>query len=377
MTTTDTRELLIEHTAENGTTLTGTTKADDVYNLMRSLGWLLRRNHDDYRLQGSVDKPFKRGAVQRTVEALEKHFAGTVTVRVEADRELRSVVDAEASIAEAAEARADRLGGRADRLGALSEAARAAADRVFDAIPFGQPLLVGHHSYKADRNRRERAWNQLGRSYELGREAAKAAAAAEVAGDRMRYRHTPVTVANRIERLSAERRRIERAIGEDDTLRGLSDKGRAVAEQRFGLRVLSDTSREDYADQLAHLIGQIEYWTEVREQQIADGVATNYSRDTVKAGDVVKVRDQWHYVVRANAKTVAVPSPLGGEWTHTTPWHEVQDAVTVGDERHTRFLIKFLATEKATKFGAAAAKKFPDLAAQVEAALAARAAEGK
>lgn len=141
--------------------------------------------------------------------------------------------------------------------------------------------------------------------------------------------------------------------------------------------MLSDTIREDYADQLAHLIGQIEYWTEVREQQIADGVATNYSRDTVKAGDIVKVRNQWHYVVRANAKTVAVPNPIGGEWTHTTPWHEVQDAAGVGNERHTRFLIAFLGAEKDGKFGKAAAKKFPDLAAQVETALAARAAEGK
>ena len=371
-TTENLRKLIIEHTAENGTTLTGTTKADDVYNLMRSLGWLLRRSHNDYRLQGSVDKPVKRGAVQRTVRALEEHFGDTVTVRVEIDRELRSVAAAEASIAEAADDRADRLGNRADRLGALSQASKVAADRVFDAIPFGQPLLVGHHSYKADRNRRERALNQLSRSYQLGREAAQAAAAAEVAGDRMRYRHTPVTVANRIDRLGAERRRIERAIGEDDALRRLSDQGREVAEQRFSRRVLSDTSREDYADQLAHLIGQIEYWTEVREQQIADGVATNHSRDTVKAGDVVKVRGGWHYVVRANDKTVSVPNPVGGSWAHTTPWHEVQDVATVGDERHTRFLIAFLGAEKDGKFGKAAAKKFPKLAAKV-----AQAAEGK
>lgn len=184
-------ELVIEHAAENGTTLTGTTKADDVYNLMRSLGWLFRRSHNDYRLQGSVDKPFKRGTVQRTVEALEKHFDDTVTVRVEADRELRSVADAEASIAEAADARADRLGNRADRLDALSEA-RAECRRpglrrhsVRSAAAGRPPLLQGRPQPP------ERAWKQLGRSYELGREAAQAAAAAEVAGDRMRHRHTP------------------------------------------------------------------------------------------------------------------------------------------------------------------------------------------
>ncbi len=57
------------------------------------------------------------------------------------------------------------------------EAAAAAAERegnarvnrgrgMFDAIPFGQPILVGHHSENRDRNYRNRAWNNMGKGVE-------------------------------------------------------------------------------------------------------------------------------------------------------------------------------------------------------------------
>lgn len=44
------------------------------------------------------------------------------------------------------EARAERLRDWADRREAKSDAALASAKRIADAIPFGQPILVGHHS---------------------------------------------------------------------------------------------------------------------------------------------------------------------------------------------------------------------------------------
>ena len=37
---------------------------------------------------------------------------------------------------------------------------------MMDAIPTGQPLLVDHHSYKTDRNYRDRAWNKMGKAVE-------------------------------------------------------------------------------------------------------------------------------------------------------------------------------------------------------------------
>lgn len=64
------------------------------------------------------------------------------------------------------EAKADRLREWADKRDVRADAARAAADATFSNIPFGQPMLVGHHSYKADVSRRARATANLGRSFE-------------------------------------------------------------------------------------------------------------------------------------------------------------------------------------------------------------------
>ena len=52
---------------------------------------------------------------------------------------------------------------------AESKAAMKRSNDMMDCIPFGQPILVGHHSEKADRNFRDRAWNLVGKSIELGK----------------------------------------------------------------------------------------------------------------------------------------------------------------------------------------------------------------
>ena len=48
--------------------------------------------------------------------------------------------------AERQEDRKERLEGAADRARSDAERAFASSDRIADAIPLGQPILVGHHS---------------------------------------------------------------------------------------------------------------------------------------------------------------------------------------------------------------------------------------
>lgn len=367
------RELLIEHSAEDGTTLTGTTRADGVYKMLRSQGWLWRRSVSDFRLQGSVGKPVKRGPVEYTAKLLREALG--VVVRIEVDRRLQPVAETEAGIAASAEARAERLARRAERLGRLSESAERAGKAVFDAIPWGQPLLVGHHSYRADLNRRTKAWNSLGRAYALGREAAQTEAAAETAGARMTRRHAPVTVANRIERQGAEQRRIEREITEDMELREASEALRKVLIERLGKCLMSDTRRDDLSAWWAYYAGQIAYWTEVRAEQIRDGVTPGHSRDTVDPGDFARVRGRWCYVVRANVKTIAVPNGVGGDWTDTTPYAEVRELAKAGTEKHALLLVAFLTAEGDKYFGAMARKRFPHAVAPAKAPEAAPSAQ--
>lgn len=45
------------------------------------------------------------------------------------------------------------------------------AKKMADVIPFGQPILVGHHSEKRDRNYRNRIHNTFGKSFEANKKA--------------------------------------------------------------------------------------------------------------------------------------------------------------------------------------------------------------
>lgn len=79
------------------------------------------------------------------------------------------------------EARIDRLRSAGRRAAGESEAAYARSHAMTDAIPFGQPILVGHHSEGRDRNYRNRAWNLMGKAVKLGEEAKELERRAEAA----------------------------------------------------------------------------------------------------------------------------------------------------------------------------------------------------
>jgi hypothetical protein len=121
-----------------------------------------------------------------------------------------------ATYRERREARAERLRDWADKRDTKADSAYAAAKATADMIPFGQPMLVGHHSYKSDANRRGRMSRNFERSFEhrdkadeMRSKAANIAAAAEHAI----YSDDPDAVdrlRERIASLEAERDRIKR-----------------------------------------------------------------------------------------------------------------------------------------------------------------------
>lgn len=79
-------------------------------------------------------------------------------------------------------AKRERLQARADAARAAADAAHATADRMADAIPFGQPILVGHHSERRDRGYRQRIINTRTRAFDLDRTADRLAHRAEHVG---------------------------------------------------------------------------------------------------------------------------------------------------------------------------------------------------
>jgi hypothetical protein len=80
------------------------------------------------------------------------------------------------------ERRRERLEAKAGRLRREGEAKWKQGELMFSAIPFGQPILVGHHSEGRDRRYRERARNNLRKGAELTKEAQEAERRAESVG---------------------------------------------------------------------------------------------------------------------------------------------------------------------------------------------------
>ena len=64
------------------------------------------------------------------------------------------------------EARRKRYKKKAEQLKEEAERLHDQAHKMAEVIPFGQPILVGHHSEKRDRRYRERIHNTFGKSFE-------------------------------------------------------------------------------------------------------------------------------------------------------------------------------------------------------------------
>lgn len=102
-------------------------------------------------------------------------------------------------------AKAERLREWADKREAKAESGGEEARRMLDAIPFGQPILVGHHSERADRNYRGRAWSKMDRAMEDAATAERMRSRAdgiEAAAVRAIYRDDVDEVARLRERLA-------------------------------------------------------------------------------------------------------------------------------------------------------------------------------
>jgi hypothetical protein len=113
------------------------------------------------------------------------------------------------------ERRAERLRGWADSRDAESAASFAQVDRIADGIPFGQPILVGHHSERRARRDQDRIHAGMRAGIDHADKAAEMrsrAANIEAAAGRAIYSDdidAAERLAERIAELEAERDRIK------------------------------------------------------------------------------------------------------------------------------------------------------------------------
>ena len=304
--------LTITHSHAAGTMIDGTSKGDGTADVLKTVGWRWGRSISAWFVPQSRDRLPKLHTITRTQEALE---AAGFEVETDIDHEHRTTAEVEAGKIGRQADRVDALAATADRKTTASDDAWTRARSALDRLPEGgEPIKIGHHSEGRHRNAIAKADNAMRKSVEASADATHAQARADAATHTTDARYRPVTVANRIDTLGAELRKLERRIiaPRYDDARGYIDATDAQKQARA----------DHLAPNLAEKRDQIAYWEAVRAAQIESGTATGYDRSTVKKGDRVKIRGQWREVVRANPKTVSVST--GYTWTDTAPYAEIQ-----------------------------------------------------
>lgn len=286
----------LSHDAAQGSLAEGTSRGDGSAEVLKGQGWRWARSLECWFLPRSRGQLARREVLTATQQALqEAGFDVELTIDIAAV----PVEQLEQQRQESERRRAARMEERAGRHEAMATSRDASADQIRAGIPLGQPILVGHHSQRRAERDRDRMAAHDRAALEHTEVARQARAAADRAEHAAAFRHNPVVVANRLQRLETDLRRAQRLLAQVST----PVPDRLLEEQ-------------------AHLQEQIHYWGQIRDQQLQSGEATSYSADTVAVGDLVKVSGQWWRVQRVNAKSVTVSTSTG---TQRAAWHVVQD----------------------------------------------------
>jgi hypothetical protein len=143
--------------------------------------------------------------------------------------------DEDTSLVDRAEERADRFEGYGERRRSEADSTMAAIDRIADAIPFGQPILVGHHSERRAREDRERIHDGMGRAIKLWETSRYWADRAKGAIGHAKYKELPAVRARRIKGLEADLRKHERARDEAEKLIAAWTKGGLTRERALAI----------------------------------------------------------------------------------------------------------------------------------------------
>lgn len=119
--------------------------------------------------------------------------------------------DEDTSLVERAEERADRFSGYSDKRASDAASARKAVAAIADGIPFGQPILVGHHSERRARKDAEKIENGMRRAVRMWETSEYWKQRAAGALRHAKYKELPAVRHRRIKGLEADKRKQERA----------------------------------------------------------------------------------------------------------------------------------------------------------------------
>jgi hypothetical protein len=120
------------------------------------------------------------------------------------------IEDEDKSLVERAEERSERFTDYSESRTEDADRAQKAVADISDAIPFGQPILIGHHSERRHRKAIERIDNGMRRAVKMWDTAKYWTDRAEAAVRHAKYKERPDVRARRIKGLEADKRKRER-----------------------------------------------------------------------------------------------------------------------------------------------------------------------
>jgi len=284
-------DIVIAHTNAEGTLISGTARGDGSREALRSAGFRWSRSLGVWYLRQSRGFAARRDRIDRLTAVL-RDAGFTVTVDIETYDPARTFQARQDASQERSDAHATRAVNEQARYQLRSEAAHAAVAQ----IPLGQPILVGHHSEARHRRDLARHDRNMGRAIEHADNAKDAARRSDSVRAQAAARQSPVVMGRKIERLTAEQRKLT--------------------------RYLTDAT-EGYAEQLRERLAVIEEDIAFLQGEIERSGARVYTKADIAPDDLVRIRGRWMIVVKANSKTVAVKT--GYSWSDNYPYHEVSD----------------------------------------------------
>lgn len=157
--------------------------------------------------------------------------------------------DDDSSLTERAEERAERFEDYSDSRAQDAEQARKAVSAIADNIPFGQPILIGHHSERRARRDAERIQDGMRRAVKMWQTSQYWTDRAANAIRHAKYKERPDVRARRIKGIEADKRKREREKADAERwLKAWSRDGLTIERARTianhcGLYVIRDGAR--------------------------------------------------------------------------------------------------------------------------------------
>ncbi len=309
--------------------MSGSVKGDGAYELLRPFRFRASPSIGIY-LRGSRDRRADLYLISQAADAL-REAGHQVTVEID-ETERRAFAEAE-------EDRADRAAGRAEYFGARAERYQTSSDakwergREITRGYAGEPVKVDHYSANRHMRDLERAHRLFGQSVQEQTEADRCADRAVTAEHYEQHRKNPGVTLRRLERLQADRRRVER-----QQARTVEDAkaGKLTVEALVAALIRLDADHADLCDEIG-------VWERVIEQAEAEGVKL-WGPDDFEPGDFVRSGSRLLEVLRVNKKTVTVPGgPEAGpvvskanrqySWNGKLPYDKVTGRVSAEEMR--------------------------------------------